>query len=182
VGVGQGTGNEVIALQDNQLKDTADLMDLTNLRKLDLDGNCLQSISDLSRLTQLTDLHVSRQQLRQGCRLYIDAQTLHGLSGSLAVLRISQCQLTSISSFAALKHLQVADFSQNLLEDEGDCLQFVKVATCLEDLDLRGNRFPGAAKLMDQVRCSFAALYIQVFLRAQISALSAFLCGKAHGN
>lgn len=53
-------------VQDNDLVSTADLRDLTSLRKLDLGGNALQSLTGLGALTNLTDLHVSRQRLPPG--------------------------------------------------------------------------------------------------------------------
>lgn len=52
--------------QDNNLVTTEDLKHLTALRKLDLEGNALQSLSGLSSLTNLTDLHVSRQRSGEG--------------------------------------------------------------------------------------------------------------------
>lgn len=53
-------------LQDNNLTSTEDLKHLTALRKLDLEGNALQSLSGLSSMVYLTDLHVSRQRLPPG--------------------------------------------------------------------------------------------------------------------
>lgn len=53
-------------MQDNDLVTTSDLRDLTALRKLDLEGNALQSLTGLGALTNLTDLHVSRQRLPPG--------------------------------------------------------------------------------------------------------------------
>lgn len=59
-------GTAVGYVQDNNLATTMDLKHLTALRKLDLEGNALHSLPGLSSLTNLTDLHISRQRLPPG--------------------------------------------------------------------------------------------------------------------
>lgn len=76
---------------------------------------------------------------------------VEALSVGLTNLRAASCQLHSISCFATLQRLQLADFSDNDLANEDDCFFFVESIPILQRLDVRGNRICQAAKLMDQV-------------------------------
>lgn len=91
-------------------------------------------------------------QLHAGCSLEMEQAVVAALSTNLNVLRAASCRLHSISCFAPLCRLQLADFSDNELCHQDDFSFFVESVPCLQRLDVRGNRICQAAKLMDQVK------------------------------
>lgn len=139
-------------MQDNWITDASALGALTSVRALYLDSNAIQHIHGLAALTNLQELHLSRQRLPGGSPLQFERSTIEGLAQGLTKLCVTHCQLDSCAQLAGLRALRSADLSSNALTSVDSVAPLLQGCPQLRDLSLGGNPVTHVTKYQDQVR------------------------------
>ena len=120
-------------LSDNSVSDInpAAVHLVPKLRSLNLSQNSLESVANLSTLSDLEDLNLSNNRIAQ-------LPDLHTKLGNIKSLNLAQNRISSLDGLAKLYGLVSLDVSRNRIA-ELDTIRTVAALPCLEELTLTGN-------------------------------------------
>lgn len=104
---------------------------MPKLRLLNLSHNAIETIGSLSHLSELEELHLSNNRIRQ-------LPDLHTKLGNVKRLSLAQNQLASFDGLGKLYGLVSLDVGSNRIMDL-DKIRRVASLPCLEELTLIGN-------------------------------------------
>lgn len=129
---------------------------LPNIKKLILDRNIIESISNLNKLSNLYSLSLSENRI-------IECIDWHLEFGNLIELNLSQNQIRSLQGFHKLYSLVNLDVSCNLIDNINE-VDHLSELPCIENLRLTGNPVAGSVDYRPRVLSRFSNRLSEIIL------------------
>lgn len=134
----------------------ASINTLPNIQKLFLDCNAIDRISNLDKLSALSVLSLSENNVAECIDLHLEL-------GNLIELNLSQNSLKLLKGFRKLYSLQHLDLSCNLI-DSMDEVDYLGALPCLDNLRLTGNPVAGSVDYRSRVLSRFSGRANEIYL------------------